>query len=386
MLPNKIEKSNGRKDYGPNKKLWLRLHLTNLCNFDCPGCHVFKISKNNVPFDSMPYEVAEKAILLYIKYIKEYLPVERWWLQLSIYGGEPLLNRPVLYRILKKFRNFYEGVHLDWIVNTNGSLLNEEDLRNFIKAKVDIHMSLDGEEESHNRKRIDKMGNGTFQRVMKAIKLCKDNAYPWLQFDSVADPYNLDAMDELLEIACENKVNRIHLDLFYSPRYPENFDYERYSNAYANAYIKGKEKGISIFASPFSRVYSSFIKQKFNQDENKKLFRGLHSMFPSPQFYADGSFTFGELPLVKPFNNMRNLEKNASEIWDKRLGLLLESEKEINEKCRDCLLEKSCRGGMKRIFRYHTLTDWREENICKIACRAAELLWEKKFLPLDNPI
>jgi molybdenum cofactor biosynthesis enzyme MoaA len=53
---------------------WLRLHITNLCNFNCPGCHVFKISENKVLATNMPFEVAEKGLINFAKLIKNIFP------------------------------------------------------------------------------------------------------------------------------------------------------------------------------------------------------------------------------------------------------------------------------------------------------------------------
>lgn len=369
--PGLIKITDNSKKKSNNRRLWLRLHLTNLCNFNCPGCHVFKISPNNIPFDNMPYSVAEKAIDFHLNLMKKYLPPDKWITRISVYGGEPLLNRPVLYRILRKYGKTYQGIRLDWIVNTNGSLLNSEDLKVFAIADVDIHMSLDGKEQSHNQKRPDKLKKGTFERVIKAIELCKEMKYPYLQFDSVADPFNTKSIDELLEIASDYGINRIHLDLFYSPKYPENFSFEEYAEAYSEAYIKGEEKGISIFASPFSQIYSNFL--------NKTFTRPFYLVFPSLQFFVDGSFIFGELPLCKPFDYLDSLVLFAEDIWDKRMDLLQKSEKEVGIKCKNCFLKESCQGGMRRIFRYHTLTAKGEKNICEITRRSIKLLVKKKY-------
>lgn len=325
-----------------------------------------------MPLTNMPYGIAEQAVLSFLGIIKKYLPKEQWQTRISIYGGEPLLNRPVLYRILEKFGRTYEGVGLNWIVNTNGSLLNKEDLEYFLPNKVDIHLSVDGKENKHNLARRDKRNGETFRRVMKAIELIEKNGYPYLQFDSVLNPLKTDSAIEILDLAKEKKVSRIHLDLFYSSKYPKDFSAEEYGRSYAQAYLEGRRRKISIYASNFSNlVYYNFW--------NDAPCRPPYQWFPSLEVFNEGNFIFSELPLIKPFDSLENLSKD--EIWSRRINLLLELEKETKAKCKNCYLVNHCHGDMRRVFRYHTSTVDNEDNICKTARVAAAELLKNNFIP-----
>lgn len=352
---------------------WLRLHITNLCNFACPGCHVFKIGDNKIPETNMSYEVAEKAVRFFIGLIRNYFPNGPYF-RLSIYGGEPLLNRPVIYRLLEEIGRENQSVNIEWILNTNGSLLNQEDLSHFSSVEVDIHMSIDGLEEKHNRTRKDKLGKKTFDRVMNAVDLIKDNRYPYLQFDSVADPFLPSTMLEVLEAAKKKGVSRIHFDPYYSPDYPVDFSQNVYALQYAEAFRWGKEMGINVFSTPLNQIYSNFINKR-------ESVQNRVSIFPSIEVFADGSFIFNELPLIKPFDFLPNLGQD--EIWNRRTNALLCSEKEIQSTCRDCYLKPFCSGDVKRVYRYHTNTTKNEENICEVIRQTVLNLYQNKYIPLD---
>jgi sulfatase maturation enzyme AslB (radical SAM superfamily) len=358
---------------GKNARMpWLRLHITNLCNFNCPGCHVFKISNNRISATNMPYEVAERAITLFSKLMRSYLPHSIEF-HLSIYGGEPLLNRPVLFQLLQKYGQKLDDLGIRWIVNTNGSLLNDEDLKNFRLGDVDIHMSIDGQREKHNKTRRDKLGRPTYHRVMAAVDLIKQRQYRWLQFDCVANPFELATVREPLEVAKERGVNRIHFDLFYSPQYPLNFLLDDYAREYAGIYLEAARSGISVFASPFSQIYADWINDRVSQ-------RVLTSVFPVLEVFADGSFIFSELPLIKPFDKLDNFSSDA--VWQKRVNALMELQTEVEQKCTGCFLLPHCHGEMRRIYRYHTLTKENEEVICEISQRVATILKNNHFIPL----
>lgn len=264
-------------------------------------------------------------------------------------------------------------MRIHWIVNTNGSLLNEEDLRNFALGEVDIHMSVDGKERKHDKTRKNKQGQPTFKKVMAEIDLIKKHRYPLLQFDCVANPYELASMNEVLEVAKAKKVNRIHFDLFYSPQYPQDFSCKQYAGKYAQMYLEGKANKISIFASPFSQIYSDLISQRAKEGL-------LTQRFPILEFFADGSFIFSELPIIKPFDKLANLAKD--EIWMKRTVLLVGLENEMNLKCGKCYLYPYCQGELCRIYRYHTATKVNEENVCAIARSAAAILKNNNFISL----
>lgn len=354
------------------KILWFRLHITNLCNFDCPGCHVFKLSENNIQRTNMSLETAKKSIEFFVNLIKRHLPPEEHTTYLSIYGGEPLLNRPVLYEIIRYFGKNYRGVNLNWIINTNGSLLKEEDLKIFFEVQADLHISLDGEEESHNKKRIDKQKEKTFLRVINSIDLCKNTSYPFLQIDSVLNPDNVKASREVIKIAKNKGISRIHLDMFYSPHYKNNFSFKKYAKDYADCYIFGKNNQINIFASPFFQVYSNFI--------NNNQIEFSCSKFPAIEIFSNDNFIFGELPLLRPFGELNQIEDKL--IWDLRGKLLLENKEEVEKKCQNCFLKNYCQGEMRRIYRYHTIKKVEEEKICQIARETARLLKQNNFIPL----
>jgi|GEM_PF-2529111 len=357
------------------RMVWLRLHLTNLCNFDCPGCHVFKLSPNRIPATNMPYEVAEKAILFFSELMKKYYPGEKW-IYLSIYGGEPLLNRPVLYKLLERFGKNNDGINLNWVLNTNGSLLNEEDLEHFLPNEVDIHMSVDGWEKKHNETRRDKLGRGTFKRVMKAVDLINQKNYPYLQFDSVANPNDLTRINEVTELAAEKGIARVHLDFFYSPDYPHDFSPEAYGQAYAQACLYGLSRGVGTLEGTFSHLYLNFWND-YNISAIPLLLR-----FPTLYFYADGSFSFNELPTIRPFDSIDSLTgAGLDDIWRRRAQLLLELEKEIKMKCQDCPIFAYCGGNTRKLYRYHTLSAKNEDKICAAVKNAVMELARWQFNP-----
>ena len=178
---------------------WLRLHVSNLCNFKCPNCHVFELGENDLPNRVMSQEVFDKAVEVFIDSL---LHLNFKETMISIYGGETLANKKVIKEGLLKFGENYKGIKIHWVMNTNGSLLKEEDVLFFKKHKLEIHVSVDGKEEVHNLSRPTHQGKGTYHMVTPALELIKKHEAP-SQINSYMMLSNYNHLKDLVDIAAE---------------------------------------------------------------------------------------------------------------------------------------------------------------------------------------
>lgn len=93
-------------------------------------------------------------------------------LTLSFQGGEPMLAGLFFYQnltryIFKKNRN----IRIDYTLQTNGILLNDDWCIFLAKYNFLIGISLDILPESHNSVRVDALGQGTYDQVLHSISL-----------------------------------------------------------------------------------------------------------------------------------------------------------------------------------------------------------------------
>lgn len=91
-------------------------------------------------------------------------------LALSFYGGEPLLNKEFLRRVvIYCVRNWKDETAFH--INTNGSCISDEDIEFFIRHNISLSISLDGGRAS-NRNRVFKGSHGreTFFRVVQSLE------------------------------------------------------------------------------------------------------------------------------------------------------------------------------------------------------------------------
>jgi uncharacterized protein len=127
----------------------------------------------------MSVDTAEKALFFFIRQIKsagidsdDNKPI------LIFYGGEPLLNFPVLEYVAERINELRDAEpcirNLEMSVITNGLLLNEERIKRLNELDVAIGISIDGFSEEANSMRVDVAGDPIFTRLLKILNLCKE--------------------------------------------------------------------------------------------------------------------------------------------------------------------------------------------------------------------
>jgi uncharacterized protein len=107
--------------------------------------------------------------------VQDYL---RLRLPLSVFcwqGGEPTLMGPDFYRRVVDLQRQYgePGQRVSNSIQTNGVLLDEAWCRFLHENKFLVGVSIDGPKELHDLYRRDMGGNGSFDRVVRAIQCCK---------------------------------------------------------------------------------------------------------------------------------------------------------------------------------------------------------------------
>lgn len=98
-------------------------------------------------------------------------------MHLQLYGGEPLLNWPVLKHVVNSFSEIAREnskTHSIYMI-TNGTLLTEDRCDYLIANGVEIQISLDGDAKA-NAHRVLRGGTGTFEKVSRWIPYLKQKS------------------------------------------------------------------------------------------------------------------------------------------------------------------------------------------------------------------
>lgn len=150
----------------------LLLSLTERCNLRCSYCY-YKESQSDRVLE-MSDEILEASIALAIDRTIE---LKQNLLNITFFGGEPLLRMPAIKKAVKLAKSMVKSRReelakdftLNFFVNTNGTLANDEIFAYLKKEKIKIYLSLDGPERKHNISRVKIDGRGSFGDIAPNI-------------------------------------------------------------------------------------------------------------------------------------------------------------------------------------------------------------------------
>lgn len=156
--------------------------LSEQCNLACKYCFLGNNDlekRSHFNLQNMSKEVADKAIEFFIRQMKNSgLDCEENRPTVIFYGGEPLINYPILEYIATRFNDLRETEkcikNLDMTIVTNGLLLTDDRILGLRNLGVGIGISVDGFTAEENQMRVDLDGNNVFDKILTKIKQCHD--------------------------------------------------------------------------------------------------------------------------------------------------------------------------------------------------------------------
>jgi uncharacterized protein len=134
------------------------------CNLDCTYC--FFLSKEAL-YPNARHRMPEDTLELYIRQLLECHPGPD--VTVAWQGGEPTLMGLDFFRksveLVQKYRR--PGQQIEYTFQTNGILLDDGWCGFLKEHRFLVGLSVDGPKEIHNRYRVNKGGEGTFDQVMR---------------------------------------------------------------------------------------------------------------------------------------------------------------------------------------------------------------------------
>ena len=138
------------------------------CNLNCDYC--FFLKKERL-YPGSDFRMSDEVHEAYIRQLMEAHQVPR--VTVAWQGGEPTLMGLDFFRRSVELQKKYQmpGTVVENTFQTNGILLNDEWCEFFHENRFLVGLSLDGPKELHDSYRKDKGGHGSFEKVMKAVRL-----------------------------------------------------------------------------------------------------------------------------------------------------------------------------------------------------------------------
>lgn len=140
----------------------LRLNVTETCNLRCSYCYE-RVSEVWNQKRIMGWDTAKKAMDQFLFYIQKN---EKKKVSVRFFGGEPMLNWELVEKCMDYIKNeLSDDIQVNYIINTNGTLIDDERARFLAENNIAISLSLDGVKDIHDKFRVYPNGAGSFEVV-----------------------------------------------------------------------------------------------------------------------------------------------------------------------------------------------------------------------------
>lgn len=186
-----------RNSIGPLELLLIQ--PTTFCNLDCTYCYLpnrtLKKRLDPTALESVLNNVFSSKI------ITDNLLIQ-------FHSGEPLAVPCNLFRKYCEVIDRYgDYSNLTLSVQTNGTTINEEWCRLFKDYNIQIGISLDGGKDVNDSVRVDRKGSGTYEKVLKGIRLLKEfnihfSILSVISIESILKPQSV--IDDLTSLGAES--------------------------------------------------------------------------------------------------------------------------------------------------------------------------------------
>ena len=191
------------------KDLKLMLIVTRNCNFDCAYCGQ---KHENMVMQPDVYD----AVYAFIE--KKVREKEIDFVELSFFGGEPLLAYSLIIELLEKTKRLCDKFHVSFraSMTTNGFLLSLSRFRRLVEyGCVHYQITVDGVAETHDKVRYLKGKKKTWNRIMSNLKDAVSTEYDFsivLRTNYNEEIFNV--MDELYRYV-EEELNDRRIGIYF---------------------------------------------------------------------------------------------------------------------------------------------------------------------------
>jgi uncharacterized protein len=339
--------------------------VTLRCEHSCPYCQVSRQSTDRSRYD-MSDEMAQRALAIALD-----SPSAR--IKIEFQGGEPLLNFPLIAKIVTAAESSAAakaGKKIDFVIASNLALLSDEHLAFCKQHDVLLSTSLDGPADLHNKNRP-RPGGNSHDLAVKGIK----RAQEMLGMDRVGalmttTDGSLGRIEEIID-----EYLRLELDgIFLRPLSPYGFavktkQFHRYdSKRWLDFYARGLHYilGINRAGRYFPEFYSALILRRMLTDRpigyvdlRSPAGIGLGALvynYDGRVFASDEGRMLAEMgDCTFQLGHVDTASYRALVTSDKLVDLVGSSLTQCAPECSDCVFEPHC--GADPVYHHATQRD-----------------------------
>ncbi|MGL4108403.1 radical SAM protein [Clostridium sp. LP20] len=317
------------------------------CNFKCKYCFYNSIAEER---EVMDYGfMSEESLEIIVDRIEEYC--DGGVCSMGFQGGEPMLIGLEFYKKLIEYTK-EKSTKFNFMLQTNGTLINHDFAELFYDNKFFLGVSLDGSEELHNLNRINHVNNGSFKDVMKGIELLKkykvdfnilvvvtqalskkiENCYEFLRKNN----FNYIQFIPFIEALDDWNNNNLNFHL-------TSKDYEAYIKKLFDMWYDDISKGNMVSIRYFDNILGLFLGYDYEACDMRGVCSCQHIIESDGKVYPCDFYTYEKYSIGNIIN------ESFDEIHEKELAknFIINSPNK-DKKCEVCKYRALCRGGCKR--------------------------------------
>lgn len=231
----------------------LKLIIANSCNMNCRYCYASggNYGREN---DLMSKDIAT-SVIEFVKgnNIKN----------ICFFGGEPLLGFDIIKYICDSLKD-----SVSYLIQTNGTILNEEIIKTFKKYNFDVTVSIDGYKNINDMNRVLLNGNGSYDIISENIDKMLERGIniSVLEATVTDNTKDIDSFSNI-EKFLKNRFNVSQIQIGKDVRFPEIYD-DRGEDikSIENIYKELKEnkiKDFGVYKDPIDHIISQKYESYF---------------------------------------------------------------------------------------------------------------------------
>lgn len=372
----------------------LVVKVASRCNLNCVYCYVY--NKGDDSYLKQPKIMSTSTVKSLLKRVYEHCNKNSISKFLIVFhGGEPMLTGINFFiDFIKEYNILFKDteIKIEYAMQTNGILLDENNLKVLKELNIHVGVSLDGTIDSNNKNRIHHNGKGSYNEILEGfIKVKeifgKDNANCLCVIDINQNP--TDVYKHFKEISA-NEVNLLFPDNTYETNTMQNgqlFDWLKIVfDLWHNDLDEDKPK-IRPFVDFIGLLLgeSNYGNEMYGKRHNKTIV-----------IETNGNIeTVDTLKICKngfTNTNLNIFENELNEIYSKNelAFKYYNSHFDLCKKCTDCILEDICGGGFLG-HRYSEKNEFNNttiycEDMAKLICYIQNKIYQDLPISLQNKI
>lgn len=331
----------------------ISITVTNSCNLKCKYCYQGKHERDTL--------ISSATICQILEFIKNKLmEYEDSSLHVVFIGGEPLLAYKKIVQIVEIIDQELSDVETKYYVTTNGTIINDEIITLLSQKRMEVSISIDGNQNIHDRNRVDINDHGTYGKVISTIKTLHRHNINVIARMTITTEGAYTLYEDVIALY-ELGINKINPVCDFTSEWNDKqinalkMSYKRLANWYIGMHGK-----VSL-ACFDGRFYSLLTRKQFFCNAGigpHYVVATSGEIYPCNYVTNNPQFLIGNLKEIKPASEVRKM--------------YLEHIAEKDKKCRDCQAKDFCYG------KKCSFINWKTSGYLNVTCNV--LCQHEKFM------